>query len=276
MSAVRSISLDNFFSRLIGAFERRVKFWAVINCFAWDRLVSDRSPRRFRGARCSAVAISLLIFSVGLVAPVRADCTVIDLSHQQPGTPPQHFQFWRSGQLDLGHWAVIREAATDGGAVIQRVDERKTQSALAIYTPFSSINASARMQFKLVEGSAPSAGVVLRVASPEDYYLVRASADEQRVSLLHVVHGVSEEIAGVDAEIAQHHWQSLEVTAKDTSFAIWLDGQLVLTAFDRSKLAGGQFGIWTERDGVTQFSQIEISPTTSAYQRCDWQGRSGG
>ena len=262
MSAVRFISSDNFVSRLTGAFERHVELWAT-----------DRPPRPSRGGYCSAAVIWLFIFSVGLLASDRAECAVIDLSHQKAGTPPQHFQFWRSGQLDPGHWAVIPDSGSDGGAVIQRADqERKAESALAIYTPFSSINASVRLQFKLIEGSAPSAGVVLRVTSPDDYYLVRASADEQRVSLLHVVHGVSEEIAGVEAEIAQDHWQSLEVTAKDSGFTIWLDGQWVLTAFDQSELASGQFGIWTERDGVTQFGQIEISPITSA----DLEGGSGG
>jgi hypothetical protein len=38
----------------------------------------------------------------------------------------------------------------------------------------------------------------------------------------------------------------------------------------------GQFGIWTERDGVTRYSEIEISPVNSEWGRSDPQGRFGG
>jgi len=81
---------------------------------------------------------------------------------------------------------------------------------------------------------------------------------------------------GVDAEIARDHWQTLEVAAEDNGFTIWLADQWVLTAFDYSKLVSGQFGIWTERDDVTRFNQIEISPLTSDYERSDLRGQSGG
>ena len=101
-----------------------------------------------------------------------------------------------------------------------------------------------------------------RTAPPNDYYLVRASAPEQRLSLLHVVHGATEEIAGVDAEIAEDHWQTLEIVARGNGFSMWLDDQWALSAFDYGELVGGRFGIWTERDDVTQFDQIEISPLT--------------
>jgi hypothetical protein len=108
----------------------------------------------------------------------------------------------------------------------------------------------------------PSAGIAVRVTSPNDYYLVRASAFEQRLSLIHVVDGGSEEIADVDADIRPNHWQSLEVVANGNSFKISLDDQWVLTAFEYSKPINGQFGIWAERDDVTRFNQIEISSVT--------------
>src|SRR5262249_11306317 len=156
---------------------------------------------------------------------------------------------------------------------IQRSDkDRSVRAALAVYTPLSALNATVRTRFKLVDGSMPSAGVVLRLTGPDDYYVVRASAHEQRVSLLHVVRGVSKEVAGVDADIAEERWQSLEVVAQDKEFTISLDDRWVLTAFDYSELVGGQFGIWTERDGTTRFGRIEISPLKSGFEGSDLQG----
>ena len=112
-----------------------------------------------------------------------------------------------------------------------------------------------------------------RRAVQADYYLIRASAFEQRLSFLHVVDGTSEEIANVDADITLNHRQSLEVVVDGNSFKISLDGKWVLTAFDHSKPTNGQFGIWAERDDVTRFNQIEISSLTYGSNQDDLRGR---
>jgi hypothetical protein len=180
--------------------------------------------------------------------------------------------------VSTGFWPDLAGiAATPDGAAIERSDtDRSVQPALAVYTSLSALNARIQTHFRLLDGSTLSAGVALRILSPQDYYLVRASVEEQRVSLNHVVRGVSQEIAGVDADIVRDHWQTLEVSARDTGFTILLDGQWILTAFDDGSLASGQLGIWTERDDVTRFSQIEISTLRSDHERSDLQARFGG
>jgi hypothetical protein len=209
-------------------------------------------------ARGAAVLVWLAL-GIGILSPAFAQSGAIDLSQQTIGVPPPQFMFWRAGQADVGHWVVVDDATSLGG-----------------YPPASARNARIRTKFKLIDGSAPSAALALRITGPNDCYLVRASADEQRVSILRIVGGVTEEIAGVDADIARNHWQTLEVVARDNEFAIWLDEQWVLTAFDDSKLAGGQFGIWTQRDDVTRFSQFQKSPLTSGDWRFERRGRFGG
>jgi len=77
----------------------------------------------------------------------------------------------------------------------------------------------------------PSAGIVLRVTSPDDYYLVRASAFEQRLSLLHVVHGTPKRSPAVDAEIAQDIGRP-RGRVNGNGFTMSLDDQWALTAFD--------------------------------------------
>ena len=237
---------------------------------AIDRVPPD--PRRcaerrrhFAGiAPGRALATLLILFcGIGTVIAAGAGSLSIDLSRQQIGAPPQDFEFWRAGVADAGHWKVVREASTDSGRSIEQSGaDRAARSSLAIYARASVLNARVRARFNLIDGSMPSAGIALRVTSPDDYYLVRASALEQRLSVLHVVHGAPEEIAGVDAEIAQSHWQSLEVVTNGNSFSVSLNDQWALTAFDYGKLAGGQFGLWTERDDVTRFDQIEMAPLT--------------
>ena len=235
--------------------------------------------RRRIAARTVRTTIALLVLTIAVTAgPFSfAQSRSVDPSRQEIGAPPQQFAFWRGGQADVAHWVVVGESMGPGGTAIERSDtDRSVHNALAVYTAVSARNARVRTRFKLIAGSSPSAGLALRVTGPDDYYLVRASEDEQRVSLFRVVGEASEEIAGVDADITRDHWQTLEVTARGNEFSIWLDDQWVLTVFDDGKLSAGQFGIWTERDDATRFNQVEISPLPTGYERFDLQGRSGG
>jgi hypothetical protein len=209
------------------------------------------------------MALLLVIVGIGPAIAASASSLTIDLSRQEIGQPPRNFEFWRAGANDPRHWKVVREAPAESSMSIQQAGaDCEARPSLAIYAPVSAINGKIRARFKLIGGSMPSAGIALRVTSPNDYYLVRASAYEQRLALLHVVNGRAEEIAGVEADIAQDRWQTLEVVARGDGFTMWLDDQWVLTAFDYGKLVGGRFGIWAERDDVTRFDQIEIAPLT--------------
>jgi len=249
--------------------------------FRTDRLDHCRWFDQRGGVRTHAAGRALatgLMLAIAIVTgswPI-AQCRPIDLSHQEVGRLPREFAFWRAGRVDLGHWAVVGDGSGPGRTAIQRSDrDSAVQSALAVYIPVSALNAKVQTRFKLIDGSMPSAGVVLRVTDPDDYYLVRASSYEQRVSLLHVVHGTAEEIAAVNAEVSEEHWQTLQVIARDNEFTILLDDRWILTAFDRRGLTAGQFGVWTERDDTTRFDQIEISPLTSGVEQSDWRGQSG-
>jgi hypothetical protein len=232
------------------------------------------SAEAFR--RSAAIALMLAVCAVAATDPAGAQSQTIDLSRQPLGVPPQDFEFWRSDEADLGHWTVIRDA-TDSSVAIQRSDgSRDLRSSLAVCKTLSAVNAKVGVRFKLIDGSMPSAGIAVRVSSPKDYYLVRVSAFELRLSLLHVVNGMPEEIAGADADITQNHWQSLEVVANGNSFKISLDDRWALTAFDYGKPVSGHFGIWTERDDVTRFDQIEITPLTHANGDENLRSRAGG
>ena len=235
----------------------------AINPLFSGRLRTDwrRSAEAFH--RWAAVALMMVICVVAATDPANAQPQTIDLSGQPIGAPPQDFEFWRAGERDSDHWTVVRDAATDRSASIQRSDaNRDLRSSLAVCKTPSAVNAKIRVRFKLIDGSRPSAGIAVRVTDPNDYYLVRVSAFELRLSLLHVVNGTPEEIAGVDADVTQNHWQSLEVVVNGYSFEMSLDDRWALTAFDYGKPAGGHLGIWTERDDVTRFNQIEITPLT--------------
>jgi hypothetical protein len=224
--------------------------------------------------RCNWRA-SALIATIGVFAsPISAiaQSQSVDLSRQLIGGTPQDFEFWRAGEPDPDHWTIVRESTNNDVAIQQSGASRTARPSLAVYKPLWAVNAKISAQFKLIDGARPSAGIAFRVTSPNDYYLVRVSAFEQRLWLQHIVNGTSEEIAGIDADITPDHWQSLDVIVNGNSFKISLDGRWVLTGFDYSRPLNGQFGMWAERDDVTRFNQIEISSLTYDGIRHDLRG----
>jgi len=201
----------------------------------------------------------------------------IDFKSNGIGVPPANFEFWRTGQGSVGRWAVVRDATASGGASIEQFgkDQTKDRYPLAIYKPVSAKNVEVSAQFKLVRGPMQSAGVAVRLASASDYYVVRASAFEQRVDLLRVADGKMRPVAGVDAEIIPNHWQKLAVIAEDDRFAISLDDNWILTVFDRSLMRDGHVALWTQDDNVTRFEEIEITPLPERKQSTTLQQNGG-
>jgi hypothetical protein len=75
---------------------------------------------------------------------------------------------------------------------------------------------------------------------------------------------VSEEIVGVDADIASHTWHTLTVGAVDNEFVVSLDGDWVFTAFDKTLSQAGRIALWTNGDGITRFDSIAIKPLSTS------------
>ena len=208
----------------------------------------------------TTAAMMLAVVSMfGSAASARAEA--IELTLQKPGAPPPNFEFWRADEVDIGHWSVVRDPTVhDGPAIQESTPDRSDRPSLAVYQLVSAANIRVRARFKLIDGKLPSAGIAVRLTSPQDYYLVRVSAFEGRLSLVHVHDGTAEEVAGVEADIVEDHWQTLEVIADGDGFTISLDDRWVLTAFDRDGVQNGKIALWTEKSDVTQFDQVEISP----------------
>jgi hypothetical protein len=217
-----------------------------------------------RSTMIAALLVGVAAFGLASSPGLRAEPpkVTIDFKSNGIGVPPADFEFWRTGQGGVGRWAVVRDATAANGASIEQLsaDTAKDRFPLAIYKPVSAKNVAVRSRFKLVSGATQSAGLAVRVTSASNYYVVRASASEGRIDLLNVADGKMEPVAGVDAEIVLNHWQTLEIVAEDDRFAISLDGNWVLTAFDKAFMRDGHVALWTQDDSVAQFEGIEITP----------------
>ncbi len=188
--------------------------------------------------------------------------TQIDLSAMKPGLAPEDFAFSRTGSGDVGEWQVVDDPTASNRRVIAqtRADPTDYRFPLAVYQRVSVKNVDVQVHFKPVAGKVDQAGgIVVRLTTPDDYYVVRANALEDNVRFYRVVKGKREELKGANTKVASNEWHALKLRADGDRFTISFDGRQLFTAQDATFTGAGRVGLWTKADSVTYFDTITIT-----------------
>lgn len=110
-------------------------------------------------------------------------------------------------------------------------------------------------RFMPISGREDQAGgVVWRWKDADNYYVARANALENNVSLYYTQGGRRNTLKYVDAPVARGKWHDLRVEFSGTRIAVWLDGKRAIDHEDSHITGPGAIGVWTKADSVTAFS----------------------
>src|SRR4029077_15725145 len=103
------------------------------------------------------------------------------------------------------------------------------------YQRVSVKNVDVKVRFKPVAGKVDRAGgIVVRLTTPDDYYVVRGNALEDNVRFYRVVKGKREELKGSNAKVASNEWHTMELRAEGDRFTVSFDGKQLFTAQDNT------------------------------------------
>jgi Fe-Mn family superoxide dismutase len=130
--------------------------------------------------------------------------TQIDISGMSPGLAPDDFTFWRTGDGDVGVWRVLEDSSASDQQVIAQMSTDPTdyRFPLAVYRPISAKNVDVVPRSKPVGGTVDQAGgIVVRLTTPDDYYVVRANALEDNVRFYRMVKGQREQLDGANIKL---------------------------------------------------------------------------
>jgi hypothetical protein len=231
---------------------------------SWGVKVSLKRKFMWGRARIFCVILAIaFVTCTAMTARAQDAATNIEIGKNEIGAPPGEFELPTLGDGRQGLWTVVRDATAKTGIAIEQAGVQTTEERfpLAIYRPVSLKNAEIRLRLNATGGkSDQGGGVAVRLSSPQNYYLVQLDALRDRVLFSRVSNGASEEIVGIDVDIASHSWHTLTVRAKDDEFVVSLDGIWVFTGFDKALSQAGRIALWTKGDSVTRFDQIEIAP----------------
>ncbi|MEH2470964.1 hypothetical protein V1281_007847 [Nitrobacteraceae bacterium AZCC 2161] len=194
----------------------------------------------------------------------------VDIGKNEVGAPPAGFELLPSGESKQGQWRVVQDATATAGLAIEQAGLEVTEDRFpfAIYKTASLTNVEISLRLKATGGKIDQGGgVAVRLMAPDNYYLVQVDALRDRVLLSRVTNGVSEEIVGVDADVASHAWHTLAVRAEDDRISVSFDGNWMFTGYDKTLSHAGRIALWTKGDSVTRFDNISISPLSALEQR---------
>src|SRR5205823_1429926 len=120
------------------------------------------------------------------------------------------------------------------------------------------------VKFKPLTGREDQAGgVVWRWKDGDNYYVARANALEDNVSLYYTTNGRRNTIKYVDALVAKNQWHTLKVNFAGTSIRVALDGKVYISQEDDHISGSGAVGVWTKADSVTAFDDFTFSSAAS-------------
>ena len=175
------------------------------------------------------------------------------------GTVPAE---WRAGVTGRGTplWAVQPDPTAPSAPNVLK--QSGTGDFPWCVRPASSLaDGFVEVKFKPVSGREDQAGgVVWRWKDGNNYYVARANALEDNVSLYYTEGGSRKTIKYVDAPVAKGKWHILRAEFRASRIRILLDGKAYIEVDDSHIAGAGAVGVWTKADSVTLFDDFSFGP----------------
>ena len=173
----------------------------------------------------------------------------------KPGALPEG---WSCGVTGRGtpKWAVAADSAAPSAPNVLRQTGSGT-FPWCVKRNVSLTDGYVEVKFRPEKGSEDQAGgVVWRWKDGDNYYIARANALENNVSLYHTTKGRRNTIKYVDAPVPGDTWHTLRVEFAGKRVKVTLNGKTYIELEDGNVAGPGAVGVWTKADSVTAFDDF--------------------
>ena len=201
----------------------------------------------------------LAMTSTALIAcAAAAHAETVTFDANRAGGPPAG---WTCGSTGGGtpKWSVAAEAEAASGRYVLK-QSCKAPFPWCVRQGTALADGIVEVKFKALAGREDQAGgVVWRWKDGDNYYVARANALENNVSLYYTAHGSRKTLKYVDAPVAPGAWHKLRVDFSGTHITVSLDGKRCIEMDDAHIAGAGAVGVWTKADSVTAFRDFTVS-----------------
>ncbi len=179
----------------------------------------------------------------------------VNFDKDKPNKAPDE---WNCGITGKGNpkWMVIRENTAPSSPNVLSQSGRGT-FPWCVIPGVSLSNGFVEVKFKPLSGKIDQAGgLIWRFKDGNQYYVARANALENNISLYHVEKGRRKTITYVDARVPHNEWSTLRVEFAGDRIKIFLNGRKYVDLKDKNISGAGAVGVWTKADSKTLFDDF--------------------
>lgn len=165
---------------------------------------------------------------------------------------------WKTGVTGQGSssWAVTADASAPSPPNVLTQTARGS-FPWAVREGVSITDGFVEVRFKAISGKEDQAGGVMwRWKDADNYYVARANALENNVSLYYTANGRRNTIKYVNAPVALNRWHTLRVDFAGTMIRVSLNGKAYIEEKNDRITGSGAVGLWTKADSLTAFDDF--------------------
>jgi hypothetical protein len=196
--------------------------------------------------------------SIGLLASLVSTTVLAQVANFDGDTAGSVPAGWTCGVTGSGspRWTVTADPTAPSKSNVL-MQSGKGTFPWCVKTGTALADGFVEVKFKSISGREDQAGgLVWRWKDGDHYYVARANALENNVSLYYTERGSRKTLKYVDAPVAAGTWHTLRVEFAGTRITVSLDGKRYID-FEDSHIGGpGAIGVWTKADSVTAFDDF--------------------
>jgi 3-keto-disaccharide hydrolase len=197
--------------------------------------------------------VSTVLFTALVLAAAPSD--TINFDKVEVGKAPAG---WSATQTGSGQakWAVVADDTAPSKPNVLKQSGQATYP-VCIKDDTSLKDGFVEVKFKPISGREDQAGgLIWRAKDVNNYYIARANALENNVTIYDTVNGRRTERKRARMTVAVNQWHTLRVDFRGNQFSVAFDGKKALEWNDETFKDAGKVGVWTKADSVTSFDDF--------------------
>lgn len=198
--------------------------------------------------------LSLMIMAITMATAV-AIAETVNFDDMKSGAVPAG---WTATQTGSGtaKWAIEKDESAPSKPNVLKQSGQAT-FPVCFKNDTNIKDGFVEVKFKPVDGREDQAGgVIWRVQDANNYYIARANALENNVTIYHTIKAKRVAFKNINTKVTSGVWHTLRVDFKGNKFTVTFDGNKVIDATDESFANAGKVGVWTKADSVTLFDDF--------------------
>src|SRR5438132_5741527 len=193
--------------------------------------------------------------------PGIAFADTVNFDNLKTGAPPPGWTATKTGK-GQAKWEIVADNSAPSKPNVLKQSGEATYP-ICIKDDASLKDGFVEVKFKPISGKEDQAGgVIWRCKDADNYYISRANALEDNVTIYHTVNGKRSEKKRLNTKVASNKWHTLRVDFKDNYFVVTLDGKRAFVWKDDTFKDAGKVGLWTKADSTNLLDDFSYGPDT--------------